>query len=1042
MKHNEQANHERDDHALLTASIFGELSADEQAALDARLANEPELRAQRDALAATASLVRGSFPAGESLPPELLAGLERAAAGNTPAPAPIHQMPTRTNWMRIAAGLTLICGGAIAANELFKSGDREDTREDRLAQGERLYGYNEAASNSRSRPITEIDAEGATRIKRENYFDAEDPEQYEQLRKKLGEVAATLEADQAPAEAGLDSIRHSAGPSQDLAGERLGGTAGQPKDSAQYDMPGRQLGRTGAVEAPEAETASDDAFFIGQAQADNSDRFGKRGAAPAPATVEPLDRPGSSHGGHYRGPGDAVPPSGGGGEASPGSGVFPGAELVTESPAADPAVSAGMKPQTATGNGGPSSPSPAGPSTPAPAREVKRVKSKSNGPHNPGPNPTPEAKVHDSLRGLGYVGGDEDGEAADSGRFRRALDGHEESEVIELDDLDRWQEVSKRKKLRFEDDGDELDFDVEYDREGRKRDYAGRRIYTEDELDALAAQRSERVLKSCRRLPNERPNMMFFRFYGDNGFELAHIDPQSTFGADVDTASYTLARRYLRDGLLPEKAQIRTEEFVNYFKPDLAPPAADSPIPFAVHTELGVSRYGRDQWASDKSAGTERYMLRVGVRGKEVAREERQPLQLTFVVDTSGSMKEGGRMELVKHALRLLITELDARDSIALVAFSNEARQILPMTSAANRGLIETAIHGLNPDGGTNAEAGLRMGYETAGLTLAPGNHSRVVLLSDGVANIGQTDQDRVNEDVRKQRERGIYLNTVGVGMGNHNDVFLEQLANKGDGLCNYVDDEREARRALVENFTGAFETIARDLKVQVEFDASQVYRYRLLGYENRAIADVDFRNDKVDAGEVGAGHQVVALYELELTGNASEAPLAKVNVRWKAPTGAGRHPEEDVAAGEFSFPVTNAPLGAFEATSLGFQRDACVAQFAEIMRRSVHARGDSLDDLIAQSAKLDAQLRDPDFSEFVDMLRASRRLIIEREPRTSDLTDCIDALRRNRILRAQVEELRRDQSAALLSDLEQQNAQLELRIRDLIRQELEQELK
>jgi len=1020
MNHNEQEHIERDDHALLTASVFGELSADEQAALDARLAQEPELRAQRDALAATASLVRGSFPAGESLPPELLAGLERAASADTP----VHQMPARRNWMRIAAGLTLVCGGAIAANEIFKSGDREDTRADRLAKAERAMVYNRAGEPVQPQPIDRHGAEKSEYRSNAN-TESENPADFEMLRKRLGETAAKREAGEWDENARVSTVRDSTAPSQDLAGARLGGAAGQPKDSAQRGLQSDgsevKLGRGGAVPSPEAETASDDAFFIGQAQSDSRARSEEQGKLLAPATVEPLDRPGTSHGGGYRGPGDSTPPSEVA-DSSPSSGVFAGTELITESPAADPSISAGAKPSAVTSGGGPASPPPAGLTSPAPSRDAKRVKTKSSGPQAPAAAGTPKAKVHDSLRGLGYVGGDVDGEEADSGRFRR--------------------------QIRLADDSDDGDagyaddFEFEFDREDRKRDYAGRRIYTEDELDALAAQRSEHVLRGCRRLPNERPNMMFFRFYGDNGFELAHVDPQSTFGADVDTASYTLARRYLRDGLLPEKAQIRTEEFVNYFKPDLAPPAADSPIPFAVHTELGISRYGRDQWASEKSAGTDRYMLRVGVRGKEVAREERQPLQLTFVVDTSGSMKEGGRMELVKHALRLLVTELDARDSIALIAFSNEARQVLPMTSAANRGLIETAIHGLNPDGGTNAEAGLRMGYETAGLTLAPGNHSRVVLLSDGVANIGQTDQDRVNEDVRKQRERGIYLNTVGVGMGNHNDTFLEQLANKGDGLCNYVDDEREARRALVENFTGAFETIARDLKVQVEFDPSQVYRYRLLGYENRAIADVDFRNDKVDAGEVGAGHQVVALYELELTGNASEAPLAKVNVRWKAPTGAGRHPEEDVAAGEFSFPVNNAPIAAFEATSLGFQRDACVAQFAEILRRSVHARGDSLDDLIAQSAKLDAQLRDPDFSEFVDMLRAGRRLIIERAPRTSDLTDCIDALRRNRILRAQVEELRRDQSAALLSDLERQNAQLELRIRDLIRQELEQELK
>lgn len=1024
MNHNEQAHPERDDHALLTASVFGELSSDEQAALDARLVQEPALREQREAIVSTAWLVRESFPEGESLPPELLASLERAASAG--AAVPLRSLSMRSNWVRLAAGLTLLCGGAIAANEWFK---HTATDEDALAKSERRMTFNlpgatvdpkpiDSRNKSDYKPVKNIDVDGATDIKRETYFDPASPDESAEVLDHLREFGRRSSKSSKTRSQGAKAELKT-GIESNSRDSRSAGLAGEPREQLGAQRDGGDSRRLGDLTPPQGESGSDD-FFIGHGQVERGESLDK---SQVPATGQPNDRPGTAHGGNYRGPGGGVPP-GSNGESAPSRGSFN-----------DRSAAVGAAKPNPTAGGGPSSPGPAGAATPG----LVAGESRSPSAVTATPEAPSEAESLERLRGLGYVVGETTG---DPGRFRKEVDGDEAAEVIEFDDLVRWQEVEQRKKLKYGEDDADLTLDQE-----RKRDFSGRRLYTDAELDAITAARSEVVLRSCRRLPNERPNMMFFRFYGDNAFELAHLDPQSTFGADVDTASYTLARRYLRDGLLPEKAQIRTEEFVNYFKPDLAPPAADSALPFAVHTELGISRFGTEHWGFDRNASesadrAERYMLRVGVRGKVVAREDRQPLQLTFVVDTSGSMKEGNRMELVKHALRLLLTELDANDSIALIAFSNEARQVLPMTSAANRGLIETAIHGLTPNGGTNAEAGLRMGYELAGLTLAPGNHSRVVLLSDGVANVGQTDQNRVNEDVRKQRERGIYLNTVGVGMGNHNDTFLEQLANKGDGLCNYVDDEREARRALVENFTGAFETIARDLKVQVEFDPSQVYRYRLLGYENRAIADVDFRNDKVDAGEIGAGHQVVALYELELTGNASEQPMAQVRVRWKAPTGAGRHPEEDVAAGEFSFPVNAAIRKAWDATSIGFQRDTCVAQFAEILRRSMHARGDSLDDLIAQSTKLAGQLGDPDFVEFVDMLNASRRLIIERAPRSSDLTDCVDALRRNRILRAQIEELRREQSAALLSDLEQQNAQLELRLRDLIRQELEQELK
>ncbi len=548
------------------------------------------------------------------------------------------------------------------------------------------------------------------------------------------------------------------------------------------------------------------------------------------------------------------------------------------------------------------------------------------------------------------------------------------------------------------------------------------------DLETLSRQRADQILRDCLRHPKESPSAMFFRFWGDNSFELASQDAKSTFSVDVDTASYALARRYLMENHLPEKAQIRTEEFVNYFSPDLASPTEGT---FAIHTELAPSRYGQ---ATD-GQGT-RWMLRVGLRAKDVAKADRKPLALTFVVDTSGSMRDGNRMELVKHALRLLVSQLDAADSIALVGFNDSASVHLPMTSAQSRDVIEAAIHALNSDGGTNAEGGLRLGYEVAANSLTSQAHNRVVLLSDGVANVGQVDQDRINQDVRTRRESGIFLNTIGVGMGNHNDTFLEQLANKGDGLCNYVDSAAEARRALVDNFVGAFEAVARDVKIQVEFDPSQVYRYRLLGYENRAIADADFRNDAVDAGEVGAGHQVLALYELELIGASSEAPLAKVNLRWKAATGAGRDPLED-SAQELSVAVQRNTGTAWEGSSLGYRRSVLVAQFAEILRRSRHARGDSLDALIADSRAIGALEQHDDFDEFVGLLERSRQLILQQGPVRTDLSDCIDALRTNRVLRAQLEDLQREESQALLEEMAKTNASLEARIRDLVREEL-----
>jgi len=515
-------------------------------------------------------------------------------------------------------------------------------------------------------------------------------------------------------------------------------------------------------------------------------------------------------------------------------------------------------------------------------------------------------------------------------------------------------------------------------------------------IDARA--HAEQVLAGIDPLPNEGPGAMFFRFWGDNPFEYTVLDHLSTFSIDVDTASYTLARKYLIDGHLPTKAQVRTEEFVNYFGADVPPPTEGT---FAIRTELAPSRFGErpDAW-----------MLRVAVRGKDVSRDERQPLSLTFVVDTSGSMDTGNRLGLVKRSLKLLLGQLDARDSISIVTFSNDARLVLPMTSAARRGPITEAIDELEPNGGTNAGAGLVLGYRQAEANLAAGCTNRVVLLSDGVANVGDTNEQSLTKRVERSRKQGIYLNTIGVGMGNHNDALLEQLADKGDGVCNYVDDEAEARRALVENFTGAFEPIARDVKIQVEFDPAQVESYRLLGYENRAVADKDFRNDAVDAGEVHAGHQVVALYELVRTNGGGEAPLATVRLRWKRPYTEGvASPGDEVATEGYALVHARDAAGSFRATSAGYRKSVLVAQFAEFLRQSVHARDDSYDDLIAEVSALTKELRgDADFEEFARLVVRNRVLVVERLQEYGRIGRALDCLRRSAYLSAELRELDR----------------------------------
>lgn len=364
---------------------------------------------------------------------------------------------------------------------------------------------------------------------------------------------------------------------------------------------------------------------------------------------------------------------------------------------------------------------------------------------------------------------------------------------------------------------------------------------------------------------------------------------------------------------------------------------------------------------------------------------------------------------------------------------------VLPMTSGKDRGLIESAIQPLHAEGSTNSEAGLRMGYEAAlkGLNVEATN--RVVFLSDGVANVGVTDPNVISEGVRAIREKGVYLNTIGVGMNNHNDVLLEQLANKGDGVCNYVDTAEEAKKVFVDQFMGAVETIARDVKIQVEFDPTQVMRYRLLGYENRAVADVDFRNDRVDAGEVGAGHQVTALYEIEYANPSAKAdkPLATVRVRYKLPRNPGA-PTANEEATEIQQGVSVAQRVSWEGAGPGYRKSAVVGQFAEFLRRSVHARSDSFDQMIADARRLEVEAGDKEIGELVTLMEKSKAMILNGWPGRDELSMTVDRIRERCLKQAQVEALAREQDRELLAQVERENRELEERLREMIRRRLE----
>ncbi|MEU0522795.1 vWA domain-containing protein [Streptomyces niveus] len=359
----------------------------------------------------------------------------------------------------------------------------------------------------------------------------------------------------------------------------------------------------------------------------------------------------------------------------------------------------------------------------------------------------------------------------------------------------------------------------------------------------------------------------------DKGRDFApEPDYLSTFALDVDTASYGYALRTLDEGGLPDPGTVRPEEFVNSFRQDYERPEGDG---FSVTVDGAAAPGADDDWS----------LLRVGLATRPAdPGGERPPAALTFVIDISGSMAETGRLDLVKESLGILTDELRGDDSIALVTFSAEAETRLPMTRVGDsRARIHDVIEELEPSDSTNVGAGVETGYDEAVDGRRSGATNRVVLLSDALANTGETQADAILERIEGARsEHGITLFGVGVG-SDYGDALMEQLADKGDGHTTYVSDREQARKVFVDQLPMNVELRARDAKAQVAFDSGAVESFRLIGYENRAVADEDFRDDRVDGGEVGPGHTVTALYAVRLRPGAS-GEVARATVRWLDP--------------------------------------------------------------------------------------------------------------------------------------------------------------
>jgi Ca-activated chloride channel family protein len=418
-----------------------------------------------------------------------------------------------------------------------------------------------------------------------------------------------------------------------------------------------------------------------------------------------------------------------------------------------------------------------------------------------------------------------------------------------------------------------------------------------------------------------------FKAEGVNPMVTTVNQPFSTFSIDVDTASYTLSRNYMLKGQLPPAEAVRTEEFVNFFDYDYSPPINKT---FGVYIECAPSKFGHGQ-----------QLLKIGVKGRRLGREEQRGAVLTILVDTSGSMNTPDRIELAKKSLRMLVEKLAPNDTVTLVQYDNHARVVLEPTQASNRKAILDAIDGLQCNGSTNLEEGMQKAYEMAGANFVPGAENRVLLLSDGAANLGTSSAADILSEVEAFRKQGVFCSVFGMGQGTYNDEMLEALANKGDGVYRFIDSEQEARQVFVDDLAATLNTIARDVKIQIEFNPANVKSYRQLGYENRQLKKEDFRNDAVDAGEVGSGQSVTALYELDLAprGEAGPDTVCTVRVRYM------RTDVKKIEEIEESFRLSQVGRN-FDGMDARFKLAACAAETAEILRGSPFAAGSECDDV------------------------------------------------------------------------------------------------
>jgi Ca-activated chloride channel family protein len=440
----------------------------------------------------------------------------------------------------------------------------------------------------------------------------------------------------------------------------------------------------------------------------------------------------------------------------------------------------------------------------------------------------------------------------------------------------------------------------------------------------------------------------------ENPVKQVSESPVSTFSIDVDTGAYANVRRMLNAGRLPPSDAVRVEEMINYFPYAYALPKNNSR--FAVHTEMAPAPWN-----------TKHHLLHIGIKGQDIAKTSLPPSNLVFLVDVSGSMSSAERLPLLKSALKLLVQQLRAQDHVSLVTYASGTRVVLEPTSGENKSKIIAALDNLTAGGSTSGAAGISLAYSMAEQGYIKGGINRILLATDGDFNVGITNFDALKNMAEEKRKSGVSLSTLGFGVGNYNEKLMEQLADAGNGNYSYIDTLNEGQKVLVDEMTSTLATIAKDVKIQIEFNPEMVSEYRLVGYENRMLKREDFNNDKIDAGEIGAGHTVTAIYELTLKGNAATIdPLRYAKEKMSGVNAAGelaflrlryKEPDGDVSK-LVEWPLHKQDIkSSLAQTSTEFRFAAAVAAFGQQLRGGKYTGAMEFADI----AKLAADARGTD---------------------------------------------------------------------------------